>query len=136
MDRSKLSKRTLAQIDALPPEKRAAVEARVARFQTPEYRAEERRIREEVRKEYPPRTRPDPDLAALLASLRAERERLGLSLTDMSERTGMDRSMLSKFENGHTPNPSWAMLRAYARAMGLARLEVDLTVIAAAGPKG
>jgi transcriptional regulator with XRE-family HTH domain len=53
-----------------------------------------------------------------LAELRRERERQGLSLTDMSERTGLDRATLSKLETGKLANPTLATLRRYAQALG------------------
>jgi transcriptional regulator with XRE-family HTH domain len=37
----------------------------------------------------------DPDLAKALSALRAGRERQGLSLSDVSERSGIDRATLS-----------------------------------------
>jgi transcriptional regulator with XRE-family HTH domain len=102
----------------LTEEQRAAVERIRARHRTPEYRAEEQRVRELARRDFPPAT-PDPELADLLTALKAERERRGVSLTEMHERTGLDRATISKVENGHVPNPTWATLRAYSRALGL-----------------
>jgi transcriptional regulator with XRE-family HTH domain len=72
---------------------------------------------EAIRREYPPR-RADPDLAAALGSLRAERERQGLSLTDVQERSRIDRATISKLERGEIPNPTVGTLRAYAAALG------------------
>ena len=57
-------------------------------------------------------------MLAALAALRAERERQGLSLTDMMERTKIDRATISKLENGKIPNPTYQTLRTYARALG------------------
>jgi DNA-binding XRE family transcriptional regulator len=109
----------------LTEEQRAAIERIRARHRTPEYRAEEQRVRELVRRDFPPAT-PDPELATLLAALKAERERHNVSLTEMHERTGIDRATISKVENGHIPNPTWATLRAYAGALGL-RIAANLT---------
>ena len=53
-----------------------------------------------------------------MAALRRRREQLGLSLTDMSERTGIDRGTISKLETGKIANPTVATLRIYARALG------------------
>jgi transcriptional regulator with XRE-family HTH domain len=107
-------------------EQRAAIERIRARHRTPEYRAEEQRVRELARRDFPPAT-PDPELAALLAALKAERERRNVSLTEMHERTGIDRATISKVENGHIPNPTWATLRAYAGAL-------DLTIAVSLAP--
>jgi ribosome-binding protein aMBF1 (putative translation factor) len=111
--------------ERMTPEQRAAVEAIRARHATPEYRAEEARIREEVRKEFPPLTADEP-LLDVLAALRLERERQGLSLTDVMERTRLDRATISKLENGKIPNPTYTTMKAYARALGL-RLAWTLT---------
>jgi transcriptional regulator with XRE-family HTH domain len=45
-------------------------------------------------------------------------ESQGLSLADVSERTGLDRAMLSKLETGKLANPTVGTLRRYARALG------------------
>ncbi|OYV87589.1 MAG: hypothetical protein B7Z73_09880, partial [Planctomycetia bacterium 21-64-5] len=42
----------------------------------------------------------------VLKQLKAARKDKGLSLADLSERTGMDRSALSKLESGERPNPT------------------------------
>jgi ribosome-binding protein aMBF1 (putative translation factor) len=115
----------------LTPEQRAALEEVRARHRTPGARAEAARVREAARKDFPPLTA-DEDLLALLASLRRERERQGLSLTDVSERTGMDRSMVSRLELGKIPNPTLATLRAYARSLGRS-LDLSERPSAAAG---
>jgi DNA-binding XRE family transcriptional regulator len=54
----------------------------------------------------------------LLAQLRAAREAKGLSLADVTRLTGMDRSALSKLENGQRPNPTVDTLIRYAEAVG------------------
>lgn len=61
----------------------------------------------------------------LLAQLRAAREEKGLSLADLTELTGMDRSALSKLETGQRPNPTVETLVRYAKAVGK-RLVVTL----------
>ena len=43
---------------------------------------------------------------ALLCQLKASREAKGLSLADLTELTGMDRSALSKLETGQRANPT------------------------------
>ena len=80
-------RRRLAGAD-LTSEQRAAMEARRAERETLEYQEGLARDIDAYRREYPPVG--DPDLIAALAGLRRERERLGLSLTDMAERTGID----------------------------------------------
>jgi predicted transcriptional regulator len=62
----------------------------------------------------------------LLKQLKAAREQKGLSLADMTELTGMDRSALSKLETGQRPNPTVETLVRYAEAVGK-RVVVSLT---------
>jgi ribosome-binding protein aMBF1 (putative translation factor) len=100
----------------LTPEQRAAMEARRAQRETPEYQEGLARDIEAYRREYPPVG--DPELIAALAGLRRERERQGLSLTDVAERTGIDRATISKLETGKVANPTIGTLRTYARALG------------------
>jgi DNA-binding phage protein len=97
----------------LTPEERARVtEARRL------IAAEEPEIRKKARiykREY------DAAQAALhdaLKLLKAERERLGLSLTEVAERTGIERPNLSRLENETEPNPTVATLSRYAEALG------------------
>jgi DNA-binding Xre family transcriptional regulator len=109
------------RVDDLSPEERAKVESLRARWKTPEHRAEEERVRELVREEFPPakvHAAEDDALVSALAELRRERERQGLSLTDLSERTGIDRATISKLETGKVPNPTLETLTRYARALG------------------
>ena len=103
--------------EALTPEQRAAVETLRAKHQTLEYREQEEKDREAIRAEFPPRVI-DEELKAALATLRLERERQGLSLTDMQERTRIDRATISKLERGEIPNPTMGTLRTYAAALG------------------
>lgn len=62
----------------------------------------------------------------LLKQLKAAREEKGLSLSDLTELTGMDRSALSKLETGQRPNPTVETLVRYAEAVGK-RLVVSLS---------
>ena len=64
-------------------------------------------------------------LSELLLQLKAAREAQGLSLSDLTERTGMDRSALSKLEAGQRANPTVETLVRYAEAVGK-RLVVSL----------
>ncbi len=104
-------------LDEMTPEQRAVIEAIRARRHTPEADAELERYREAIREEVPPAA-PDEGLAAMLTALRSERERQGLSLADVAERTGMDRATISKLETGKVANPTYFTLRTYARALG------------------
>jgi ribosome-binding protein aMBF1 (putative translation factor) len=72
-----------------------------------------------------PRVRP---FRELIAALRAERERQGLSLADLAERTGMDRAAIHKLEIGLNLNPTYATLARYATALGT-RIEWNLKTI-------
>ncbi len=110
----------------LTPEQRAAIETRRAERQTPQYQEEMARDIEAYRQEYPPLR--DSELIEALAGLRRERERQGLSLTDMAERTGIDRATISKLETGKLANPTIGTLRTYAKALGL-RLAWTLEVV-------
>ena len=57
------------------------------------------------------------ELLGLVDTLRHERERKGLSLTEVAERSGLTRAMVSKLENGRNPNPTLDTLARYAMAM-------------------
>ncbi|MEX0642019.1 MAG: helix-turn-helix transcriptional regulator [Pirellulales bacterium] len=65
-------------------------------------------------------------LQQLLLELKAAREAKGLSLSDLTELTGMDRSALSKLESGQRANPTVDTLVRYAEAVGK-RVVVSLT---------
>jgi ribosome-binding protein aMBF1 (putative translation factor) len=103
--------------EAMTPEQQAAVESIRAKHRAAEYREQEERDREAVRAEFPPH-QADEDLRAALVALRLERERQGLSLSDMQERTRIDRATISKLERGEIPNPTVGTLRTYAAALG------------------
>ncbi len=112
--------RTRRALEALSPEARAAAEAAIDRSMayraTPEGQAEQQEVIRKVREEFPPLVI-DPELAKALAALRAERKRQGLSLSDVSERSGIDRATLSKLETGKVSNPTVGTLRALAHAL-------------------
>jgi len=57
-------------------------------------------------------------LVDALKLLKAERERMGLSLADVAERSGMERPNLSRLENEAEANPTIATLTRYAEALG------------------
>ena len=101
---------------------------------TPEEAAKYRRIREEVELEKPEiiakaqRARCEArrqQLAAIMQKLKAAREAKGLSLADIYERTGMDRSALSKLENVTNENPTIDTLLRYAEVVGK-RLQIQV----------
>jgi len=100
---------------------------------TPEEVAKYKRVREQVAEELPDliarhheRMATLDQLHQLLTQLKAAREAKGLSLTDLTELTGMDRSALSKLETGQRANPTVDTLVRYAEAVGK-RLVVSLT---------
>jgi len=102
------------------------------RVQTPEQEAAEQAIRERFQQERPALQDlvDRGDIAAVFtmgeywelrktfAALRALREQQGLSISDMAERTGMDRAMISRLENGQVDNPTVATVTRYAKALG------------------
>lgn len=99
---------------------------------TPEEAARYRQVREQVELELPELVERHNERVAtldkiddLLKQLKTAREQKGLTLADVSERTGMDRSALSKLEGGNRPNPTVETLVRYAGAVGM-RLEVLL----------
>jgi DNA-binding Xre family transcriptional regulator len=70
-------------------------------------------------------------LRHVLKKLREERQRQGLSLADMKERSGIDRGTLSKLENDDAPNVTMNTLMRYAQAVGkviLVQLDEDVPV--------
>ena len=92
---------------------------------TPEESGKLREVREQVAQELPElvarhheRAKAEEQLEQLLAELKLMREQKGLSLTDLMQRTGMDRSALSKLETGQRPNPTVETLERYAEAVG------------------
>ena len=100
---------------------------------TSEESAKYRTIREKIAKELPElvarhheRMASLDQLQELLRQLKAAREEKGLSLADLTELTGMDRSALSKLETGQRANPTVETLVRYAEAVGK-RLVVSLT---------
>ncbi|MEX2138714.1 MAG: helix-turn-helix domain-containing protein [Pirellulales bacterium] len=99
---------------------------------TPEEAAKYRSIRDRVAEELPEliarhheRMATLDELHELLVQLKAAREAKGLSLADLTELTGMDRSALSKLETGQRANPTVETLVRYAEAVGK-RLVVSL----------
>jgi DNA-binding phage protein len=101
---------------------------------TPEEATKYRQIREEVELEKPEiiakaqQTRSEArrqQLTAIMKELKAAREAKGLSLADIFQRTGMDRSALSKLENVTNENPTIDTLLRYAEVVGK-RLQIQV----------
>jgi DNA-binding phage protein len=100
---------------------------------TPDEAAKNWAVREHVAEELPElvtrhheRMATLDQLQELLAQLKAARESKRMSLADVTEQTGMDRSALSKLETGQRANPTVDTLVRYAEAVGK-RLVVSLT---------
>ncbi|MGL4550946.1 MAG: helix-turn-helix domain-containing protein [Gemmataceae bacterium] len=100
---------------------------------TPEEAAKVKALREQIAHEVPEliarheqRMGTPEQFKELLSLLKAAREAKGLSLSDVTDRTGMDASALSKLETGQRPNPTVDTLVRYAEAVGK-RLVVTLT---------
>ena len=58
-------------------------------------------------------------LRQAILALKAVREKLGLSLADVAERSGIDKAALSRIENGQHTNPTVSTLCRYAHALGM-----------------
>jgi hypothetical protein len=55
---------------------------------------------------------------ATIAKLKRERQSQGLTLADVSARSGLDIGLLSRLENGKLNNPTVTTLWRYANALG------------------
>jgi DNA-binding phage protein len=102
---------------------------RIYRKATGEERKRHAKVREQIAGELPELKRRAREKLALirkegtplrqaLTALRGERERQGLSLADINERTGIDRAALSRLENNEEANPTIVTLERYAEAVG------------------
>jgi hypothetical protein len=58
------------------------------------------------------------DIQRALQTLKRERQRCALSISDVAERSGLDRAVVSRLENGKQENPTVATLMRYAAAVG------------------
>jgi ribosome-binding protein aMBF1 (putative translation factor) len=65
-------------------------------------------------------------LREYVRQLKEAREAAGLTLADLSARTGMAVESLSRLETGAQTNPTWKTLGTYAKALGR-RPQLDLT---------
>lgn len=97
-------------------------------------RAGERKLRERLQREKPSledlvRTGEcDPDavmtmgmyfdVQGALQALKRERVQRGLSIGEVATRSGLDRAVISRLENGKQDNPTVATLMRYAAAIG------------------
>lgn len=111
---------------------------RIYRPATVEEQEQHTRTREQIRQELPDikkqagrklaeAVRQGIALEHTMAVLKAERLKQGLSLTEMKERTGMERSALSRLENNVAANPTVHTLTRYAAAVGKKALVVLVT---------
>ena len=102
---------------------------RIYRQATVEEQERHKRIREQIQEELPDiQQRAQQKLAEAMqrgiaiqhtmAVLKAERMKKGLSLSEMKERTGIERSTLSRLENNAAANPTVNTLTKYADAVG------------------
>jgi DNA-binding Xre family transcriptional regulator len=57
-------------------------------------------------------------LLELVGGLKRFRQARKLSLSDVAQRSGIDKAALSRIENGLNPNPTFSTLETIARAMG------------------
>lgn len=105
-----------------------------ANRKTAEERAREQKLRDKLQKEKPSlddlvrsgASDPDAvmtmgmyfDVQQALQALKGERQRRGLSIGDVAERSGLDRAVVSRLENGKQDNPTVATLMRYAAAIG------------------
>lgn len=66
------------------------------------------------------------DLMQAFAELRKVRESKKLSLTEIAQRSGIDKAALSRLETGRNVNPTLKTLESIARAIGVrVRLKVE-----------
>jgi DNA-binding XRE family transcriptional regulator len=100
---------------------------------TEDERQRHRRIREQIEQErdelvaYGKKVKIRHDtLRQAVAALKAAREALGLTLTDITARTGIEKSNLSRLENDPNPNPTIDTLCRYADAVGK---EITITLV-------
>ena len=103
------------------------------RHLSPEEAARYRRVRQQTTAELPEiraRARELLSLAnpatRIFQELKALRESKGLSLADVGELSGMDRSFISKLETGVYTNFTFQTLERYARTLGK-NLELSLS---------
>lgn len=100
----------------------------------PEERAREKKLRDKLQKDKPSledlvqagECDPDAvmpmgmyfDVQKALQALKQDRLRRGLTVSEVAERAGLDRAVVSRLENGKQDNPTVATLMRYAAAIG------------------
>jgi ribosome-binding protein aMBF1 (putative translation factor) len=105
-----------------------------ANQKTAQERARERALRDRIQKEKPSlddllrsgECDPDAvmtmgtyfDVQRALQVLKRDRQRRRLSVSDVAERSGLDRAVVSRLENGKQDNPTIATLMRHADAVG------------------
>jgi predicted transcriptional regulator len=105
-----------------------------ANRKTAEERARERTLRDKLQKERPSledlvrsgECDPDAvmtmgmyfDIQKAIQAIKRERKQSGLSIGDVAVRSGLDRAVVSRLENGKQDNPTVATLMRYAAAVG------------------
>ena len=97
----------------------------VGQVLTDDERLRHQRVREQIEQEKPElialvrqvKAR-HAELREAVATLKATRESLGLSLADIRDRTGIEKGNLSRLENATDPNPTIGTLSRYADAVG------------------
>ncbi|MBM3791413.1 MAG: helix-turn-helix transcriptional regulator [Acidobacteria bacterium] len=90
------------------------------RYLTADEAAKYDTIRRQVEEEFADRVKhseASPTVRAALAALKSAREARGLSLADVRDQTGIERSALSRLENG-VSNVTVRTLERYAQAVG------------------
>jgi len=65
-------------------------------------------------------------LREVFKQLQAERQAQGMSLGELSKRSGIDKGNLSRLENAEHPNVTLATIERYAEALGK---EVRITIV-------
>ena len=100
---------------------------------TPEEAARYRQMRADIEREKPAinaeirrQLAEQHELQVVFAELKQVRQTLGLGLTDIQQRTGIDHSTLSKLESGQGADFTLDTVRLYAQAVGK---RVRLTVV-------
>lgn len=108
--------------------KRITRKRRLRPDEAAKYRAIRKRVDDElpalVRRHHERMTARD-QVRQLADQLKTARQEKGLSLADLTELTGMDRSAISRLETGQRANPTLDTLVRYAQAVGR-RLVVKL----------
>jgi ribosome-binding protein aMBF1 (putative translation factor) len=75
------------------------------------------------------------DVQTALQALKKDRKRIGLSVNDVAQRSGLDPAVVSRLETGKQDNPTIATLMRYAAALGK-RFLWSYQDLATFGPNG